>query len=809
MYPEINNHENNKEMGWPEKGGFCIKCDRGGGKVLVCSDSICPIVVHEECMGCPAKFDDRGNFYCPYCLYRQATVESRKAREDAMLKKQALSRFLDNEVTIADKLVQPSTGKSPSKRADQSSPEVTIGQPSMGKSPSKRADKSSPEERTGFLQSKCNKVGEGMQTEHEPEVDNQQIDRDVEDRQEDGHSSEIPEREKKTRKKAKRVLAENEPEADAQQLDRDFEDHQEDGHLSEIPEREKKTRKKAKRVLAENEPEADDQQLDRDFEDHQEDGIPEREKKTRKKAKRVLAENEPEADDQQLDRDFEDHQEDGIPEREKKTRKKAKRVLAENEPEADDQQLDRDFEDHQEDGHSSEIPEREKKTRKKAKRVLADNEPEADDQQLDRDFEDHQEDGHLGEIPEREKKNRKKAKQMRAENETEVDDLQLERGVEDHKKDDHLTETPDRGKKIRKKANQMLAENEPEVDDQLLDRDVEDCQGDGHLREIPEREENIMKKAAQMQAGGKENEDGGGAKADQMQAKARESAASFMNEEPESQLHLKAKRRVETGASTSREFEAVLRRSNHNIIKKPDRKKKIRAKAKLMLAENEPEVDDQLLDRDAEDCHRREIPEREKNIMKKAAVQMKAGRKENEAGGGAEAEQMQQGKTRESAVPFANEEPESQLRMKAKRRDETGASTSREFEAVLGRRNRNTETNEIEGQPLNLDSKRSSRTAFSPKKVSGLTGETSSPDKSKQAEQSSQWQRNQFPNGRRQKLMWSTEEEEMLQEGVHKFSATANKNIPWRKILDFGRHVFHPTRMPTDLKDKWRTLCFR
>ncbi|XP_031090730.1 zinc finger CCCH domain-containing protein 13-like isoform X2 [Ipomoea triloba] len=709
MCTEISNHENNKEMGWPEKGGFCIKCDRGGGKVLVCSDSNCPIVVHEECMGCPAKFDDRGNFYCPYCLYRQATVESCKAREDAMLKKQALSRFLDNEVTIGDKVVQPSTGKSPSKRADKSSPEVTIGdklvQPSMGKSPSKRADKSSPEERTGFLQSKCNKVGEGMQTEHEPEVDNQQIDRDVEDRQEDGHSSEIPEREKKTR--------------------RDFENHQEDGHLREIPEREKKTRKKAKQMRAENETEVDDQQLDRGVEDHKKDD------------------------------------------------------------------------------HLSEIPEREKKIRRKAKRVLAENEPEADDQQLDRDFEDHQEDGDLSEIPEREKKTRKKAKQMRAENETEVDDLQLERGVEDHKKDDHLAETPDRGKKIRKKANQMLAENEPVVDDQLLDRDVEDCQGDGHLREIPEREENITKKAAQMQAGGKENEDGGGAKADQMQGKARESAASFMNEEPESQLHLKAKRRVETGASTFREFEAVLRRSNHNMIKKPDRKKKIRAKAKLMLAENEPEVDDQLLDRDAEDCHPIEIPVREKNSMKKAAVQMKAGRKENEAGGGAEAEQMQGG---ESAVPFANEEPESQLRMKAKRRDETRASTSREFEAVLGRRNRNTETNEIEGQPSNLDSERSSRTTFSPKKVSGLTGETSSPDKSKQAEP---WQRNQFPNGRRQKLMWSTEEEEMLEEGVHKFSATANKNIPWRKILDFGRHVFHPTRMPTDLKDKWRTLCFR
>ncbi|XP_019159158.1 PREDICTED: titin homolog [Ipomoea nil] len=662
MCTEISNRENNKEMGWPEKGGFCIKCDRGG-KVLVCSDSNCPIVVHEECMGCPVKFDDRGNFYCPYCLYRQANAESLKAREDAMLKKQALSRFLDNEVTIGDKLVQPS----------------------MGKSPSKRADKSSPEERAGFLQSKCNKVSEGMQTEREPEVDNQQIDRGVEDRQEDGPSSEIPEREKKIRKKAKRLLAENEPEADDQQLDRGVEDHKKDDHLSEIREREKKIRKKAKRVLAENEPEADDQQLDRDFEDHQEDG-------------------------------------------------------------------------------------------------------------------------HLSEIPEREKKIRKKAKQRRAENETEVDDLQLKRGVEDHKKDDHLTETPDRGKKIRKKANQMLAENEPEIDDQRLDRDVEDCQGDGHLREIPEREENIKKKAAQMQAGRKENENGGGAKADQMQGKAHESAASFMNEEPEPQLHLKAKRRVETGASISREFEALLRRSNYNMVNKPDRKKKIRGKAKQMLAENEPEVDDQLLDRDVEDCHPREIPEGEKKMKK--AVQMKAGGKENEAGGGAEAEQMQ-GKTRESAVPFANKEPESQLHMKAKRRDETGASTSREFEAVLGRRNRNKESNEIEGQPLNSDSKRSSRTAFSPKKFSGLTGETSSPDKPKQAEEYSPLQRNQFPNGRRQKLMWSTEEEEMLQEGVHKFSISANKNIPWRKILDFGRHVFHPTRMPADLKDKWRTLCFR
>ena len=46
----------------------------------------------------------------------------------------------------------------------------------------------------------------------------------------------------------------------------------------------------------------------------------------------------------------------------------------------------------------------------------------------------------------------------------------------------------------------------------------------------------------------------------------------------------------------------------------------------------------------------------------------------------------------------------------------------------------------------------------------------------------------------------------MLQEGVQKFSNTTNKNLPWRKILEFGRHVFEGTRTPVDLKDKWRNI---
>ncbi|XP_038888454.1 uncharacterized protein LOC120078293 [Benincasa hispida] len=70
---------------------------------------------------------------------------------------------------------------------------------------------------------------------------------------------------------------------------------------------------------------------------------------------------------------------------------------------------------------------------------------------------------------------------------------------------------------------------------------------------------------------------------------------------------------------------------------------------------------------------------------------------------------------------------------------------------------------------------------------------------------------NQFKNldfhgGKRKRMLWSVEEEEMLKEGVQKFSSTANKNLPWRKILEFGRHIFDSTRTPVDLKDKWRNL---
>ncbi|XP_012490985.2 uncharacterized protein LOC105803382 isoform X3 [Gossypium raimondii] len=61
-------------------------------------------------------------------------------------------------------------------------------------------------------------------------------------------------------------------------------------------------------------------------------------------------------------------------------------------------------------------------------------------------------------------------------------------------------------------------------------------------------------------------------------------------------------------------------------------------------------------------------------------------------------------------------------------------------------------------------------------------------------------------NVKRRRLHWTVEEEDILKEGVQRFSLTMNKNIPWRKILEFGHNVFGTNRLPVDLKDKWKKI---
>ncbi|CAA7035194.1 unnamed protein product [Microthlaspi erraticum] len=66
-----------------------------------------------------------------------------------------------------------------------------------------------------------------------------------------------------------------------------------------------------------------------------------------------------------------------------------------------------------------------------------------------------------------------------------------------------------------------------------------------------------------------------------------------------------------------------------------------------------------------------------------------------------------------------------------------------------------------------------------------------------------------FNKDQRRRLYWTLKEEEMLKVGVEKFAAEANKYMPWRKVLEMGKDVFHETRTPADLKDKWRNMIGR
>ncbi|XP_062189809.1 uncharacterized protein LOC133892851 isoform X2 [Phragmites australis] len=62
------------------------------------------------------------------------------------------------------------------------------------------------------------------------------------------------------------------------------------------------------------------------------------------------------------------------------------------------------------------------------------------------------------------------------------------------------------------------------------------------------------------------------------------------------------------------------------------------------------------------------------------------------------------------------------------------------------------------------------------------------------------------PTGRRSKLCWTEEEEAALREAMAKFTPQDDGPIPWVQILECGRDVFHRTRLPCDLRVKWRNM---
>ncbi|XP_038702453.1 uncharacterized protein LOC119999032 isoform X2 [Tripterygium wilfordii] len=73
---------------------FCVKCNKEGS-LLVCGSSDCSLGIHESCLGSSVKFDDQGNFYCPFCAYSRALSEYRKCTESVSSAKKELNAFFN------------------------------------------------------------------------------------------------------------------------------------------------------------------------------------------------------------------------------------------------------------------------------------------------------------------------------------------------------------------------------------------------------------------------------------------------------------------------------------------------------------------------------------------------------------------------------------------------------------------------------------------------------------------------------------------------------------------------------------------
>ncbi|XWS56249.1 hypothetical protein CRYUN_Cryun09bG0069800 [Craigia yunnanensis] len=79
---------------WPDRTNFCVKCNQNG-EVLVCNSSGCPLLVHESCLDSAARFDDKGNFYCPLCTYSLSISEYLEAKDKTSLARKELAAFME------------------------------------------------------------------------------------------------------------------------------------------------------------------------------------------------------------------------------------------------------------------------------------------------------------------------------------------------------------------------------------------------------------------------------------------------------------------------------------------------------------------------------------------------------------------------------------------------------------------------------------------------------------------------------------------------------------------------------------------
>ncbi|KAK9926330.1 hypothetical protein M0R45_023567 [Rubus argutus] len=82
----LNRYSHSKER------DHCLMCN-GGGQLLICSTSDCPLVYHESCMGSNFISYEKGNFYCPFCAYSLDLTEYLETEKEASRLRKDLHSF--------------------------------------------------------------------------------------------------------------------------------------------------------------------------------------------------------------------------------------------------------------------------------------------------------------------------------------------------------------------------------------------------------------------------------------------------------------------------------------------------------------------------------------------------------------------------------------------------------------------------------------------------------------------------------------------------------------------------------------------
>ncbi|XP_050377188.1 uncharacterized protein LOC126794498 [Argentina anserina] len=71
----------------------CLMCN-GGDQLLICSNSDCPFVYHESCMGSKFISYVGGDFYCPFCAYSRHLTEFLEVEKEDLQIRKDLSLYI-------------------------------------------------------------------------------------------------------------------------------------------------------------------------------------------------------------------------------------------------------------------------------------------------------------------------------------------------------------------------------------------------------------------------------------------------------------------------------------------------------------------------------------------------------------------------------------------------------------------------------------------------------------------------------------------------------------------------------------------